>query len=214
MPHKTHSKMAKPRLSDLKGMNVFMMLPPSSETQTLAAHLGRIGCVATRGWPIPDKFPAHVDVVITMVDPEYRGALQSLIDTLEDLGPPIIVLAEYEDPSTLQLILEMRAAAVIERPIKPFGLLTHLMIAREVWRRRMESAERVEAAETRHLALSKIALAKIIIGQRDGLSDAEAHKRLQKLAMDSRAPLESTAEQVIAEAAPQGLTSALKKLAQ
>jgi AmiR/NasT family two-component response regulator len=78
----------------------------------------------------------------------------------------------------------------------------------------MESAERVDAAETRHLALSKIALAKIIIGQRDGLSDAEAHKRLQKLTMDSRAPLESTAEQVITEAAPQGLTIALKKLAQ
>ncbi|MDA4848699.1 ANTAR domain-containing protein [Hoeflea sp. E7-10] len=179
----------------------------------LAAHLGRIGCLAISGWPIPEKLPTDVDVIITTVDPEHREAVQGLIEQIEDLGPPIIALAEYEDPSTLQLVLELRAVSVIERPVKPFGLLTNLMIARDVWRRRWESVERVKDAENRHFALSKVAVAKIVIAEQQGLSDVDAHKSLQKMAMDTRSSLESSAERVIAEGAPPGLISALKKLA-
>ena len=46
----------------------------------------------------------------------------------------------YEDPTPLQLVLEAGAVAVIERPIRPFGLLTNLTIARSLWLERREMA--------------------------------------------------------------------------
>jgi len=42
--------------------------------------------------------------------------------------PTLLAVVSYEDPSTLQLVLEAGAVAVIERPIRPFGLLTNLTI--------------------------------------------------------------------------------------
>jgi len=41
--------------------------------------------------------------------------------------------------STLQLVLEAGAVAVIERPIRPFGLLTNLTIARSIWLEKRET---------------------------------------------------------------------------
>lgn len=213
MSREKPKQIAKPRLSDLGGIRISLMLPPSPEIQLLSAHLARIGCISVSGWPIPEVIPDDADVIITTVEPEYREAVHALLVGIDDLGPPIIALAEYEDPSTLQLILEMRAVAVIERPIKPFGLLTNLMIARDVWHRRRETVDRVAEAEQRHLALSKVAVAKILLAEETGVTDAEAHKKLQKLAMDSRSSLEKTAEKIIADGAPPGLMSAIKKLA-
>ncbi len=195
-------------------MAVSVMLPPTSERQMLSEHLRRIGCVAVPGWPIPAAVPSDVDVIMISVDQEIREEIQLLIGGLDGLGAPIIALAEYEDPSTLQLILEMRATAVIERPVKPFGLLTNLMIARDVWRRRLESAKRIREAEERHLSLSTLAVARIILAQQRGLTDAEAHRRLQKHAMNTRATLDSVAREVVAQGASSELLTALKQLAQ
>ena len=215
MSRKKPERDTRPRLSDLKGLRVCVFLPPSAETQVLTKHLERIGCVAQPCWPIPDSLPPDIEVGIITVEPEFRDRVWTLAASVEDLGPPLIAVAGYEDPSTLQLVLELRAAAVIERPVKPFGLLTNLMIAREVWHRRKRSAERVEAAEARHLALSKIALARILLAQRTGIPAEEAHRCLQKTAMDARLSMEAVAERIIGHVERRDeLEAALAKLAQ
>jgi len=53
----------------------------------------------------------------------------------------------YEDPTTLQLVLEAGAVAVIERPIRPFGLLTNLTIARSIWLEKRETEKRIRKLE-------------------------------------------------------------------
>ncbi|WP_283179856.1 hypothetical protein [Gemmobacter sp. 24YEA27] len=187
-----------PKISDLKGTRVLVLLPPGREAEALMTHLIRIGCLPRLDWPIPARLSDDIDVAIVTVDSDARADVRVLITSLTDLSPPIIVLVGYEDPSTLQLVLELRAAAVIERPVKPFGLLTNLMISRDIWKRRRKNLERIAAAEQRQAALSVVDIAKTLLCRVRNIEMAQTHRYLQKAAMDGRISIEAAAERVIA----------------
>lgn len=211
MPPRKHNRGSKPRLSDLNGLQVCLILPPSPETQFLVKHLQRIGCVPVSGWPIPTSLPKGIDAAIVTVEPEHRLQIGALAETISEVGPPLIALVEYEDPSTLQLVLEIRAAAVIGRPVKPFGLLTNLMIARSSWQQRVDALTKQNEALEQQLAFSKVAVAKILLKQQDNISDDQAHRIIQKRAMDNRCSLETIATKIMSERAPEALLRALEE---
>lgn len=187
----------KPRISDLKGTRVLVLLPPGEEAEALVTHLIRIGCLPRLEWPIPARLPDDADVAIVTVEADARDEVRRLIDNLTDRSPPTIALTGYEDPSTLQLVLELGAAAVIERPIKPFGLLTNLMISRDLWRRRQGDARRIAQAEGRALALTAVHVAKLMLCHQHQMDLVEAHKHLQKAAMNGRKSIEAVAQEMI-----------------
>ncbi|TQS72259.1 ANTAR domain-containing protein [Rhodobacteraceae bacterium] len=189
----------KPRISDLKGTRVLVLLPPGEEAEGLVSHLIRIHCLPRLEWPVPQRLPDDVDVVFMTVQTDARDAVRGLIATLTDLSPPIIALTGYEDPSTLQLVLELGASAVIERPVKPFGLLTNLMISRDVWRRRQSDARRLAEADRQGLALTAVHVAKMILCRLHQMEMGEAHRHLQKTAMDNRKSIEDVAQDIIAQ---------------
>lgn len=194
-----------PKISDLRGTRVLVLLPPGREAEGLMTHLIRIGCLPRLDWPIPAKLPDDIDVAIVTVDSDARADVRVLIAGLTELSPPIIVLVGYEDPSTLQLVLELRAAAVIERPVKPFGLLTNLMISRDIWKRRRKNLERIAAAEQRQAALSVVDIAKTLLCKVRHIEMAQTHRYLQKAAMDERISIDAAAERVIAEITAEAL---------
>ncbi|AFT72246.1 Aliphatic amidase regulator [Alloalcanivorax dieselolei B5] len=196
----------KPKISDLKGMRVLVLLPPGSEAEGLMTHLVRIGCLPRLYWPIPQTLPEDIDVIIVTVDSGARADVRGLAGQLTDLSPPVIALVGYEDPSTLQMVLELRAAAVIERPVKPFGLLTNLMISRDVRQRRRQNIQRIAETENRHLALSTVEVAKIILCHVQKMEMSQTHRYLQKAAMDSRNSIEAVAERIISENASQAVS--------
>ncbi len=209
MRYKPPQRLPKPQLKDLNGLRVCLILPPSAEAQLLSSHLVRIGCVPVISWPIPKTLPEKIDFGIVIVEPDYRVEMSALAQSLHELSPPLIAIVEYEDPSTLQLVLEVRAEAVIQRPIKPFGLLTNLMIARANWQLRAEAAANFINLEKKQLVLSKIETARVLIKQQCKMSDEEAHRRMQKLAMNTRCSLEVIAEKIITDKAPTGLLALL-----
>lgn len=139
--------------------------------------------------------------------------ISALAKTISEVGPPLIALVEYEDPSTLQLVLEIRAAAVIGRPVKPFGLLTNLMIARSSWQQRADALAKLNDTLAQQLAFSKVTVAKILLKQQDNISDSQAHRIIQKRAMDNRCSLEMIAKEIMAERAPEELLRAFDEYA-
>src|SRR5258708_12707045 len=80
-------------------------------------------------WPVPDCWTGSSDVMLLAIEHDVRGDIQRLLKSNDGPRPTLIAVVGYEDPSTLQLVLEAGAVAVIERPIPPFGLLTNLTIA-------------------------------------------------------------------------------------
>jgi AmiR/NasT family two-component response regulator len=114
----------------------------------------------------------------------------------------MIAIVGYENPSMLQLVLESQPVAVIERPLKPFGLLTQLLMARNVWRRRNEMLVEIRKLEIRQSVVSRISMAKTLLMARHGLSEPDAHKRIQREAMARRCSMDVIAQHIIDNHAP------------
>jgi AmiR/NasT family two-component response regulator len=93
--------------------------------------------------------------------------------------------------------LESGALAVIERPIRPFGLLTNLTIARSLWMERQEAQRRLRKLERKLSGLQKIQKAKSILMEKQGLSEEDAYQTLRRQAMGKRVPMEEMALAVI-----------------
>ncbi len=130
-------------LRDLRGLRVLVIHPPDTEGVDLVGHLRRIGCQVDAAWPIPDTMD-NADVVVLAIDHESKAPIQRLLRNFVGIPPTMIAVVGYEDPSILQLVLEARAHAVIERPVRPFGLLTQLTVARSLWLERQQAGGHAE----------------------------------------------------------------------
>jgi two-component system, response regulator / RNA-binding antiterminator len=86
---------------------------------------------------------------------------------------------------------------VIERPIRPFGLLTNLMIARSLWCERRETEKRLRKVERKLSGIQKIQKAKSILMEKQGLTEDDAYQALRQQAMGKRITMEDMAIAII-----------------
>ena len=184
-------------LRDIKGLRVQAIHPNDAEGRELVEHLKRIGCFVETVWPIPDAFPDSVDVVLLAVEQEDRDALQRLLKSRRDASPTLIAIVGYENPATLSLVLESGALAVVERPIKPFGLLTQIALARSLWFERRESLKRLRKLERKLTGIQQIQQAKAILMASQNISEEEAFRSIRQQAMSKRVPMEELASAII-----------------
>ena len=183
-------------LRDLRGLRVQVVHAPDVEGVDLVGHLRRIGCQVEAAWPIPDHADG-ADVVVLAVDHESRGTIQRLRRSFDGVAPTLIAVVGYEDPSILQIVLEIGAHAVIERPVRPFGLLTQLTVARSLWLEQQHAAKLVQKAERKLAGIQNIQRAKSILMAAQGLSEDEAHQTIRRKAMSKRVPIEEMALAII-----------------
>ncbi len=184
-------------LRDLRGLRVQVIHQPDDEGIELVEHLRRIGCTVEAQWPIPDGFSPTADVVLLTIDYESRDDLSRLLRGQAEQKPTLLAIVGYENPSTLQLVLESGALAVIERPIRPFGLLTNLMMARNLWSERRETAKRLRKVERKLAGIQNIQKAKSILMERREISEEGAYQTLRQQAMAKRVTLEDMAIAII-----------------
>jgi len=102
-------------LRDLRGLRVQVVHPPDNERVRLVEHLRRIGCMVETQWPVPECWNDSCDVMLLAVEHDVRSDIQRLLKSSDGPRPTLIAVVGYEDPSTLQLVLEAGAVAVIER---------------------------------------------------------------------------------------------------
>lgn len=184
-------------LRDLRGLRVQVIHPADSEGVSLVEHLRRIGCTVEALWPIPEEFSDSVDVVLLSIDHDSREKILKLFRNQNERLPTLIAVVGYENPSTLQIVLESGALAVIERPIRPFGLLTNLTIARSLWMERQDAQRRLRKLERKLSGIQKIQKAKSILMDKQGLSEEDAYQTLRRQAMGKRVPMEEMALAII-----------------
>lgn len=184
-------------LRDLRGMRVRVVHPLDAEGDALVEHLRRIGCQVEQTWPIAEADGAVADVLFVAVDHERRHAVQQLVRSLGGAMPTLIAVVGSEDPSTLQLVLEAGAHAVIERPIRPFGLLTQLTVARSLWLQQREVRRQLHKLERKLAGQQSIQRAKLILMGVHGLTEEQAHRTLRQRAMSKRVAVEELAASII-----------------
>ncbi|HVI30259.1 ANTAR domain-containing response regulator [Hansschlegelia sp.] len=184
-------------LRDIRGLRVQVIHANDAEGQQLVEHLKRIGCFVETAWPAPEAYAETADLVLLSVDQEDRDALQKLFRSRSDRSPTVIAIVGYENPSTLALVLESGALAVVERPIKPFGLLTQIALARSLWTERRAQTRRVRKLERKLTGIQEIQKAKTILMSSHGLSEEEAYGSIRRQAMAKRVSMEEMATAII-----------------
>ncbi len=184
-------------LRDLRGLRVQVVHPPDGERGRLVEHLRRIGCMVETVWPVPESWTDGSDVMFLAIEHDVRNEIQRLLKSNDIPRPTLIAVVGYEDPTTLQLVLEAGAVAVIERPIRPFGLLTSLTVARSLWLDKRETDKRIRKLERKLSGIQRIQKAKSILMDGQGLSEAEAYENIRRQAIAKRLSMDDMAAAII-----------------
>jgi two-component system, response regulator PdtaR len=117
---------------------------------------------------------------------------------------PLVLLTSRTDPDVAARAVEAGVLGFLAKPLRPEELGPTLDLAvsrfRDLEAVRRENEDLKRKLESRRL----VDRAKALLIQRLGLTEAEAHRRLQKTAMDTRRPIAAVAEAVLLGADPRG----------
>jgi len=184
-------------LRELPELKIVVVHPPDEEGDALVSHLRRVGCMVSVVWPVPVNLVSNADVLFLLIEGEARHAIEALLKSLPKPEPTVIAILNYEDPTTLQLVLESDAFAVVQKPIKPFGLLANLIAARSNWMERqalLKENRKLRRKITSDQAMSR---AKTILMASKGISEVEAYQAIRAQAMSKRLSMEQIASSII-----------------
>jgi two-component system, response regulator PdtaR len=125
-------------IEDLRGARVLVVHPRDEQGDALIDQLKRIGCNVRGMWPPPTELPRDIDTVFHLVESaETIGATASATEN----GPTFVAIVDYENPTVLKRLLDSNAHGVVNKPIRPSGILSSLVLARSVhgYTRRLEN---------------------------------------------------------------------------
>lgn len=184
-------------IKGLRSLRVLVVHPSDSDRHSLVQHLTRIGCQVEAQWPPPAAVPGHMDVVFLMFQQDGLSSAQQMLDDDRLLQPTLIAIVDYENPTVLQAVLDSGAQAVIGKPIRPFGVLTNLVLARTIWEQRRTLEGRITKLERRIRGFRKISQAKSILMASRSIGEDEAYRIIRDQAMAQRVTMEELAETII-----------------
>lgn len=182
-------------LRDLRSLKVAVFHPDDADGMQLTQQLQRIGCQVQAFWPPMPVLPAGLDVVFLAVRPDsidfgYEWARG-------DECPTVIAVLTYENPTIVEAALHLGATAVLPSPVRSFGLLSTLVVARQADLANKAQAKRVRKLEAKMLGVRRIAEAKEILMRTRQVSESEAYDLIRDQAMTKRVTTEEIAAAII-----------------
>jgi AmiR/NasT family two-component response regulator len=182
-------------LKDLRTLRVLVFHPDDSDGKQLTQQLQRIGCQVQAFWPPLPALPEGIDVIFLAVRPESMEANYEWLKA--DDVPAIITIVTYENPTIVESVLHIGSRAVLPSPVRSFGLLSALVLARQVHGELKERARKIRKLETKLLGVRRIADAKSILMRTHGISDGAAYDMIREQAMSKRVTTEEIADAII-----------------
>lgn len=182
-------------LRDLRTLRVAVFHPDDQDGEELITQLRRIGCQAQAFWPPSPTLPEGTDVVFlavrpNMLIPDWSGCrLPS--------HPTIIAVVTYENPTVIEAVLKVGVASVIASPIKAFGLLATLVVARQINHNLHALIKQNQRIEHKLAGVRQVAEAKSILMNARKLSEDDAYKIMREQAMARRVTVEQIASAIV-----------------
>jgi response regulator NasT len=137
------------------------------------------------------------DLVISDIRMPLLDGIDAAIEITGERPVPIILVSAYHDPDLIERAEATRAMAYLVKPIERADLETAIAIARRRFSQ-IESLASETADLRRRLEERKlIEQAKGVLMEKAGLTEAEAHRRLQKTACDTNRKLVEVARMVL-----------------
>ncbi|MEJ2114948.1 MAG: ANTAR domain-containing protein [Gammaproteobacteria bacterium] len=184
-------------LKDLRKLKVLVVHPNNEQGSEICQHIERIGCKVRMVWPCPKHIKLTTDVVFlqTLEDHPFVEKPAWLAD--EKNSPTIIAIVDYENPTVLQTAYELGAHAILNTPVRPFGLLANLVIGRAHWRRELILGSRVKKLETKIRNIHAVEHAIAILERANSISREQAYEFIRSKAMERRLTTEDVAQEIV-----------------
>lgn len=182
-------------LRDLRSLNVCVFHPRDQDGEGLTRQLERIGCQVQAFWPPLPAVPNGVDLVFMALSPDMIDADFGWCDP-ED-GPPVVAVIAYENPTVIEAVLRVGAIATVASPVRSFGLLSVLVLARELDGAIRKQRKRIVQLEAKLLGVRQIAEAQDILCLQHRISKDQAYRMIREQAMQKRVTAEEIARAII-----------------
>ncbi len=175
-------------------LRVLLVDGEAERAEAVRLGLEAAGCVVVAIAPDVADLTARVrasqaDVIVCDLDDPSRDALESMRALNRDEPRPVVLFAERGAPEQIEAALEAGVAAYVVEGLAPARVRPVLEVA--IRRFRAHEALRAQLAEARATLEERdqIAAAKRRLMRDEGLSEPEAHRRLQRMAMERRLKL-------------------------
>src|ERR1700692_745128 len=181
-------------IEELRGARVLVVHPRDVEGDALIDQLKRIGCNVRGMWPQPAELPNDVDTVFHLVETAETPAFFASVS--ED-GPTFVAIVDYENPTVLKRLLDSNAHGVVNKPIRSFGILSSLVLARSLrgYTRRLEGKGQ-KLAETMTARRDVDKAVKILVGLKK-VGEFEAYELIRQQATQHRVAMADIAVSII-----------------
>jgi len=183
------------QLKELRTLTVAVIHPDDSDGRQLTQQLQRIGCKVQAFWPPVQSIGKEMDVVFLAVRPEIINLNMDWAQA--DDAPTVIAVVNYENPTIVELVLGLEAKAVLPSPVRSFGLLSTLVLARESHKVNRALARRLKKVEAKLLGVRHIADAKAVLMKTHQVSETEAYDVIRDQAMAKRTTTEEVARAIV-----------------
>jgi AmiR/NasT family two-component response regulator len=193
--HRSALRATPQQLKELRTLKVAVVHPDDTDGRQLTQQLQRIGCRVQAFWPPVQSIPKDVDVAFVAVRPDILN-LNMEWARGED-APTIIAIVNYENPTIVEVVLGLGAKAVLPSPVRTFGLLSALVVARETHKENRSLSRRLRKVEAKLLGVRHIADAKVILMKTHNVTETEAYDLIRDQAMSKRTTMEEVAMAIV-----------------
>lgn len=167
----------------LRGLRVAVILAPDHDREVLIGQLRRIGCAPSVVWPAPSDPPQGAELVFLQLD---HGAHPSKSWTLNEVGPALIAVLEYENPLMLKALVDSGAHGVLVKPLRATGVLSTLALAQSLHGYHCRLDVKVRKLEDTLKAHRDVAKAARILAEIKGVPESQAFEMIRAQATRRR----------------------------
>ncbi|MDO5625356.1 MAG: ANTAR domain-containing protein [Pseudomonadota bacterium] len=187
------------QLKDLRQLKIVVIHPDDADGQLLTQQLQRIGCQVQPLWPPVQSLPGDADVVFMVVRPDYLHLYRQLRTgwARGTRTPTLIAVVNYENPTIVSAVLELEAQAILPSPVRSFGLLSTLVLARKTHKQLSQQQQHIAKLQTKLLGQRHVTEAKAILMRTHQVSERQAYDLLREQAMNKRSSIEGVAAAIV-----------------
>jgi AmiR/NasT family two-component response regulator len=163
-----------PQLKELRQLRIAVIHPDDADGRLLVQQLQRIGCQVQAIWPPQPGLPEGTDVVFLAVRPDHLQLQYAWAQGEADSTPTMIAVVNYENPTIVSAVLALPVQAVLPSPIRSFGLLSTLVLARRHHKESRQQQQRIAKLQAKLLGQRRVAEAKAILMQTHQVNEDQA----------------------------------------
>ncbi|MEM8844089.1 MAG: ANTAR domain-containing protein [Pseudomonadota bacterium] len=189
--------MANQIIQELSHLSALILHPNNLQAQEIIKQLERIGCKTTHKWPARVDIDNNFDVIFVYITDNNPSLSIPNLNLEKSNKPTFIAIIDYENPTMLELACELGVHSIITSPLKPFGLLSTLVVARKQWHQEKIFNLQINKLEKKVHEFRYVEKAVSIIEKNNEIDRDKAYAFIRKQAMNRRLTTEDIAKEII-----------------